>query len=171
MPLPAARARRPSFSRVNNALLPFEGATALKSVPPSTATAPWHGKEAALKGSCKPRLGDLLEIAGHEWNHSNPIPCHHILQRAGNRPTHKNVNALFGEPNRLFRQRPFPPVVYRVLPNNTARFHIRQTNLPGHIENRCDPLIPNCERRSQSIGPAFRFTCIAILVPGRGRWW
>jgi hypothetical protein len=112
----------------------------------STAATPRHGEDIHFKPACEPCLNDLPQISGHEGDHADAVGRDHCLQWPGNRAADERPDVEPGEVQRLAGGH----VVSQLFPglsDDPSRFGLYDVNLPGHVENRRDPVVPRCECR------------------------
>jgi hypothetical protein len=116
------------------------------STPAATAATPRHGEDIFLKSAAEPCLNDLSQISGHERDHVNTVGRDHCLQGPGNRTAYECPDVQPGEVQRL-AGRHIVSQLFPCLSDDPSRLGLYDVNMPGHVENRCDPVVPRCECR------------------------
>jgi hypothetical protein len=125
---------------------------------PSTSTAPaaWHGEELIPEPSGKPRLDDLAQVAGNERDDPYAIGGHHSMHGTGYRTAYKGVYTESCETKRLLG-RHFIRKRLPCLPHDASRFGFHEKDLPGHVEDRRDSIVPGCESGFHGLAPVCGF--------------
>lgn len=93
------------------------------------------------------RIDDILRLACHEGDDSNPIRLEDRVYRPGDRAADEKVEAKFGQAKRpLLGGEPFQR--FLGLGRHLPRLDNEQADLADDVEDRGDPALPCCERHS-----------------------
>jgi hypothetical protein len=143
---PAAAVHSTSIAFIHETFLLSETVKAMKaavSPPPATG----HRKDAVLKLPGQPGPEDLPQIAGDEGDHPDAVGYNHGVQGAGYGAANQLLDAKLGKPDRLHCVRLLRQALV-LRPDDASGFGLDQTDLPGHVEDRRDPVIPDWKCRS-----------------------
>jgi hypothetical protein len=108
---------------------------------PAAPAAARHGESIPIKAARKPGLDDLAQIAGHKGNDPDAVGGDHFVQSPGDRTTNQGADAKLRQTKRLLDRQVIRQKLLSFA-HNLSSLGFNKVNLPNHIEDRCDSIVP-----------------------------
>jgi hypothetical protein len=141
--LSAALTHSAPFSSVHQRILP---AYAKHFPAPAPPAATRHGKGIVLQFVAEPSLNNLAQAAGHKRDHLDAVSGDHLVQRPGNRTTNQRTDAQFREAKSFLNWYVIRKKLL-CLVDSAPILGFNNVNVPRHIKNRCNSIVPGRKSR------------------------
>lgn len=139
-PLSASGSVATSISSPHDRLYSFQSVADMSSAAFLKAEAR-HSKILVLESSAEPSLYDLVQGTRHKGNHPDSIGRDRGQHGPRDGPADQGFEPQLGD-LKTARERGFLDQLHQGFRNESRRLSLDQVQMPGHIEHRCDALVP-----------------------------